>query len=212
MSKPQNMQNGQQITGKPMKFYKNYVRAPISDPNAGYTPIGNMKQYNIANIYERSEPTHLNDLPTLYKVPYKTTPALGTAAPARKFIDVNSQLRSPVHLNKKSANGVSQVSLHPPLIKTVDSRNTPGISPAMATYMNSVQTINYNVEQPAIDRDGLTTVRTNNRWDYVDPKIVQNPNHIIMNYKNGSGNEVSLHQCGISTRNELRNYVELNNC
>lgn len=211
MSLPQKLENGQQLTGKPMKFYKNYVRAPISDPNAGYTPIGNMKQYNIANIYERSEPTHLNDLPTLYKVPYKTTPALGTATTSRKNIDVSSQLRSPVHLNRKTANGISQVVTHPPMLRTVQWEKD-GVSPSMATYLNSVQTINYNLDVPPVDEDGLTAVRTNNRWDYVDPKLVQNPDHILMNYKTGSGNMVSLHQCGISTRNELRNFVELNNC
>ena len=185
MSSQQNIQNGQTITGKPMKFYKNYVKAPISDPNAGFTPIGNMKQYNISNIYERSEPTRLNDLPTLYKVPYKTTPSLGSASTSRKMIDVSSQLRSPVHLNRKTANGVSQVVTHPPTLRTVQWEKD-GVSPAMATYLNTLQATNYNLTTPAVDADGLTAVRTNNRWDYVDPKLVQNPDHILMNYKTGS--------------------------
>ena len=30
--------------------------------------------------------------------------------------------------------------------------------------------------------------------------------------KDVNGNDRSLFQCGISTRNELRNYVEVNNC
>ena len=59
---------------------------------------------------------------------------------------------------------------------------------------------------------GLDSTRYVNRWDIVDPSITQNVNHIIMNMKNVDGSDRSLHQCGLSSRNELRNYVEVNNC
>jgi hypothetical protein len=60
--------------------------------------------------------------------------------------------------------------------------------------------------------DGLNSSRFVNRWNIVDPSITQNVDHIIMNMKDVNGNERSLFQCGISTRNELRNYVETENC
>ena len=51
-----------------------------------------------------------------------------------------------------------------------------------------------------------------NRWDHVDPKITQNVNNIIMNMTTSDGNVISLPSCGLSSRNELRNYVEINKC
>lgn len=44
-----------------------------------------------------------------------------------------------------------------------------------------------------------------NRWDFVDPKVVQNPENII--FANGI-----IPRGGISTRDELRNYMETNSC
>ena len=46
----------------------------------------------------------------------------------------------------------------------------------------------------------------------LDLKNKVNVDNIIMNMKNDKGNDISLYQCGVSTRNELRNYVETNNC
>lgn len=51
----------------------------------------------------------------------------------------------------------------------------------------------------------VTTTSDYNRWDFVDPVLVQNVNNII--FANGV-----IPRGGISTRNELRNYSELNNC
>ena len=59
---------------------------------------------------------------------------------------------------------------------------------------------------------GLASQRFINRWDIVDPRIVQNVDNIVMNTKSADGQIISLHQCGISSRDELRNYVESNNC
>ena len=59
---------------------------------------------------------------------------------------------------------------------------------------------------------GLDSTRYVNRWDIVDPRIVQNVDNIIMNMKRTDGTEKSLFSCGLSSRNELRNYVEVNNC
>jgi hypothetical protein len=54
--------------------------------------------------------------------------------------------------------------------------------------------------------------RSVNRWNIVDPRITQNVDNIIMNMKMVDGSDRSLFSCGISTRDQLRNYVEINNC
>jgi hypothetical protein len=59
---------------------------------------------------------------------------------------------------------------------------------------------------------GLDNKRYINRWDIVDPRVVQNVDNIVMNMKDANGHTISLFSCGISSRNELRNYVEVNNC
>ena len=51
----------------------------------------------------------------------------------------------------------------------------------------------------------VTTATDYNRWDFVDPNVVQNPKNIIF----GDG---VLPRGGISTRNELRNFTQLQNC
>lgn len=51
----------------------------------------------------------------------------------------------------------------------------------------------------------VTTAADYNRWDFVDPNVVQNPKNII--FADGV-----IPPGGISTRNELRNYSQLQNC
>ena len=104
--------------------------------------------------------------------------------------------------------------------------NNPNVSPAMNTFYEQATTINqmgnddYTYSAPldptfiglGQKNDGLQSTRYINRWDIVDPRIVQNVDNIVMNMKNADGHVISLHQCGVSSRNELRNYVEINNC
>jgi hypothetical protein len=205
-----------------------YAQDPIKDPYAqissnGFTPVGNLKTYGVANLYDRPEPTHLRDLRELYTVPYATTPFLGNNVPSRKFVDVDSEtLRYPVFQNKKSAIDISQVTYFPQQINS----NNPSVSPELNNFYNQMVTINMpgrdsQVYSKDIDpmqvklgqeNFGLESNRYINRWNVVDPKVTQNVDHIIMNMKDLDGNLISLHQCGISSRNELRNYVELNKC
>lgn len=58
---------------------------------------------------------------------------------------------------------------------------------------------------PRILPKDVTTATDYNRWAFVDPKIVQNPDHIIF-----AGGVIP--QGGISSRNELQNYILLNKC
>ena len=210
------------------KKLRYYNQDPIRDPyaqisNSGFTPVGNLKTYGVANMYDRSEPTNLRDLPELYTVPYNTTPFLGTNTTSIKYVDDDSTvLRYPVFQNRKSAIGTSQITINPQQIFS----SNPGVSPELNTFYEQATTINllgdedYSYSAP-IDpvfmnlgqkNYGLQSTRYVNRWDIVDPRIVQNVDNIVMNMKNSNGHVISLHQCGVSSRNELRNYVEVNNC
>lgn len=212
-------------TSKKLRFYN---QDPIRDPyaqisNSGFTPIGNLKTYGVANMYDRPEPTQLRDLPEIYTVPYNTTPFLGNINPSIKYVDDDSTvLRYPVFQNRKSAIGTSQVTIYPKQAFV----NNPDVSPEMNTFYSQATTINELGDQDysysaAVDPTfiglgqknyGLQSTRFVNRWDIVDPRIVQNVNNIVMNMTNSDGHVISLHQCGVSSRNELRNYVEVNNC
>jgi len=210
---------------KRLKYYnQNQIKDPYAQiSNSGFTPIGNLKQYNVANMYDRPEPTNLGDLRELYTVPYNTTPFLGTNTTSIKYIDDDSlQLRYPVFQNRKSAVGTSQVTIHPQQAFTYN----PEVSDELNTFYQQATTIaqmgdeDYTYSAPldpvftrlGQKNDGSQSTRYVNRWNIVDPRIVQNVDNIIMNMKNSNGNDISLYQCGISTRNELRNYVETNNC
>ena len=210
------------------KKLRYYNQDQIKDPynqlqNSGFTPIGNLKTYGVANMYDRPEPTNLRDLPELYTVPYSTTPFLGTNTTSIKYInDDSTKLRYPVFQNRKSAIDTSQITTHPQQM----FMENPAVSPALNNFYEQVLTINVagsldqQFETPLDPNKimlgqsnyGLNSKRVVNRWDIVDPRVVQNVDNIVMNTKNSDGAIISLFSCGVSSRNELRNYVEINNC
>lgn len=222
---PNNSSPSLEASSKKLRYYsQDQIKDPYAQiSNSGFTPIGNLKTYGVANMYDRPEPTKLRDLPELYTVPYTTTPFLGTNTTSIKYVDDDStKLRYPVFQNRKSAIGTSQVTIHPQQV----FNSNPNVSQQLNTFYEQATTINqlgnddYSYSA-AVDptfiglgqkNDGAQSTRFINRWDIVDPRIVQNVDNIIMNMKSSSGNTISLHQCGISSRNELRNYVESNNC
>jgi hypothetical protein len=210
---------------KKLRYYnQDQIRDPYAQiSNSGFTPVGNLKTYGVANMYDRPEPTQLRDLPEIYTVPYSTTPFLGTNTTSIKYVDDDStKLRYPVFQNRKSAIDVTQITTHPGQVFV----NNPGVSPELNNYYEQATTINLlgdNDQQFPTDLDpdnimlgqknyGLDNKRYINRWDIVDPRVVQNVDNIVMNMKTSDGHVISLFPCGISTRNELRNYVEVNNC
>ena len=210
------------------KKLRYYNQDQIKDPyaqisNSGFTPVGNLKTYGVANMYDRPEPTKLRDLPELYTVPYNTTPFLGTNTTSIKYVnDDSTKLRYNVFQNKKSAIDVSQVVSHPQQAFV----ENPGVSNSLNNFYEQATTINLlgdrdqqypnNLDPANIKlgqaNDGLNNTRFINRWDIVDPRVVQNVDNIVMNMKDSQGNVIGLFPCGISSRNELRNYVEVNNC
>jgi hypothetical protein len=222
------MNNASPIMDAGSKKLRYYNQDQIRDPyaqisNSGFTPVGNLKTYGVANMYDRSEPTRLRDLPELYTIPYNTTPFLGTNTTSIKYInDDSTKLRYPVFQNRKSAIDISQVTTHPGQVFV----NNPGVSPVLNNFYEQATTINLlgkDDQQFTKDLDptkimlgqdnyGLDNKRYINRWDIVDPRVVQNVDNIVMNMKDADGHVIGLFPCGISTRNELRNYVEVNNC
>ena len=222
------MATGNSIMSTEQKM-KYYSQETITDPYAqistnGFTPLGNLKTYGVANMYDRPEPTKLRDIKELYTVPFATTPFLGNTVPSRKYIDTDSEsLRAPVYLNKKSAIDTSQVTIHPQQV-FIENAN---VSKELNNFYKQVVTINlpghnYETFNGTEDLDdtkiGLgkgdfnNFSRFMNRWDYIDPKITQNVDNIIMNVVTPDGNTISLPPGGLSSRNELRNYVEVNKC
>jgi hypothetical protein len=210
---------------KKVRFYnQDQIKDPYAQiSNSGFTPVGNLKTYGVANMYDRPEPTNLRDLPELYTVPYNTTPFLGTNTTSVKYVnDDSTKLRYPVFQNKKSAIDTSQVVYYPQQAFV----ENPGVSPALNNFYEQATTINLlgqNDQQFTTDLDptrimlgqknyGLNNTRFINRWDIVDPRVVQNVDNIVMNMKDSEGHVIGLFPCGVSTRNELRNYVEVNNC
>jgi len=210
---------------KKLRYYnQDTIRDPYSQiSNSGFTPVGNLKTYGVANMYDRSEPTNLRDLRELYTIPYTTTPFLGTNTTSIKYVDDDStKLRYPVFQNRKSAIDVTQITTHPGQVFVKND----GVSPELNNYYEQATTINLpgsdyqkypnNLDPTNImlgqKNYGLDNSRYINRWDIVDPRVVQNVDNIVMNMKTCDGNIIGLFPCGISTRNELRNYVETNNC
>jgi hypothetical protein len=228
MDKINKIDNSTPLLDAASKKIRYYNQDQIRDPyaqisNSGFTPVGNLKTYGVANMYDLPEPTQLRDLPEIYTVPYSTTPFLGNNTTSIKYIDDDStKLRYPVFQNRKSVIDVSQITTHPGQVFV----NNPGVSPELNNYYEQATTINLlgqDDQRFTTDLDatkimlgqsnyGLDNKRYINRWDIVDPRVVQNVDNIVMNMKTSDGNVIGLFPCGISTRNELRNYVEVNNC
>ena len=143
--------------------------------------IGNMKQYDVRNDYERSIPTRLNPIYQTYVEPYATTPFLGAAAENRMQTNTGTELRFGSNVrNQKSAVALGEVDYN---------RWSPGVE--AYTVQNAGQFNSNGRIQSNIARNGVE-----------DPLL---QNNVL--FANGAFNRT-----GISTRDELHNFVQLNNC
>ena len=135
--------------------------------------------------------------------------------------DDSNKLRYPVFQNRKTAIDVSQVVSYPAQVFV----SNPNVSGVLNNYYEQATTINLEESNEKFTTDldpskinlgqafdGASNKRFVNRWDIVDPRVVQNVDNIVMNMKDSDGHVIGLFPCGVSTRNELRNYVEINNC
>lgn len=105
-----NEENRLRIGSKPMKYYVNQYNSPQSEPFFEYTIIGNQKQYDVRNDFERSIPTRLNPIYPSQVEPYPTNPFLGSTNPSRMYADTDGALRwgNNSMRDKKSAIGLSE--------------------------------------------------------------------------------------------------------
>lgn len=90
-------ENHNRLANLPFQYTANVVTTPqirANDPIQTFTEIGNMKQYNVRNMDERPKPTQLNPLPSVYNIPYATSPFLGAAHEAREFVDDGTKLQT----------------------------------------------------------------------------------------------------------------------
>ena len=136
-----NSENVQLAASKKLKtYYQEQIKDPYAQiSNSGFTPVGNLKTYGVANMYDRSEPTNLRDLPELYTIPYNTTPFLGNNTTSIKYIDNDSlNLRAPVFQNSKTAKTVSEVTFYPQQVFIPNQ----GVSSSLNNFYEQATTIN----------------------------------------------------------------------
>jgi hypothetical protein len=175
-------QNQTRVSSKPMKYYVNQYNSPQTNPFETFSVIGNQKVYNIPNVYDRALPTRLNSIGQVYILPYNTTPYLANAASDRSHIDTGSYLRWGTEIRPKQ----SETSLG-----EVDyNRWSPGVKEE--TVQNAGQfAVGMKMQQP-IGKDGY--------YDYTSQ------NNVLF------GNSAVPGIQGISSRNQLRNFIEVNKC
>jgi hypothetical protein len=166
-----------------MKYFVNQLNTPQSNPFMEFTPIGNQQVYNVQNEYQTPLPTRLNPLYPTYVLPYSTTPNLGQVAPSRLYTDTESVLRYGNNIrDKKSAVATSEVDYNRWDFVSAETVQNAGQFGGSGKIQANAQ---------GIGRDGY--------FDY------NAQNNVI--FANGA-----FPYFGISSRNELHNFMQINNC
>ena len=179
------LENQTRVSSKPMKYFVNQYNSPQVDPFETYSVIGNQKVYDVRNEFERPLPSRLNPIYQTYTEPYNTTPNLSAQNTSRKYVDTGTNLRWGADIRPKQ----SQTSLG-----EVDfNRWSPGV--LEGTVQNAGQLAVGGSMQPSIRRDGY--------YDY------QSQNNVIFGNSALPGGSTGF---GISSRNLLHNYVQVNRC
>lgn len=175
-------ENQLRIGSKPMKYYVNQLNSPQMNPFMEFTVVGNQQVYNVQNNFQTPLPTRLNPVYQTYVFPYSTTPNLAQAAPSMLYADTESNLRFGTDLRQKK----SSVTL-----SEIDyNRWEPGVS--AETVQNAGQFGgSFQANAQGINRDGFFDYKAQNNvlfansaWPYF----------------------------GISSRNELHNFMNINSC
>ena len=183
-------ENELRIGSKPMKYYVNQLNSPQVNPFKEYTVIGNQKSYGVQNMYERPLPTRLNPLYQTYVLPYQTTPFLGNTAPSREYADTLTNLRfgNEGFREKKSSNALSEIDYN---------RWEPGVDAHTIQNAGQFNLTGGRIQQSMgsisgdITRDGF--------FDYKAQNNVLFANSAFPHF-------------GISSRNQMHNSVQLNDC
>jgi len=174
-------ENSLRVGAKPIKYYVNEYNSPQANPFETYSVVGNMKQYDVRNDFERPMPSRLNPIYQSYVTPYKTTPFLASQTENRTHTNTSSQLRFGNDIRPQKS-GVNNTE--------VDyNRWAPNVAPQ--TVQNAGQFQSGAAMQSSISRNGE-----------FDP-LAQN-NVLFANS--------AFPYFGISSRNELHNYVAVGKC
>jgi len=178
-------ENQLRIGSKPMKYYVNQLNSPQMNPFMEFTVIGNQQVYNVENNYQHAVPTRLNPIYQTYVFPYSTTPNLGQASPSMMYSDTESNLRFGTNLrNKKSAVAISEIDYN-------RWDNVSAETVQQAGQFGQISNGRFQANSQGIDRDGFfdhngwnNVLFANSAWPYF----------------------------GISSRNQLHNYMNINSC
>lgn len=181
-----NEANRLRIGAKPMKYYINQYNSPQFEPFMQYSIVGNQKQYNVRNEFERPEPTRLNPIYPSQVTPYPTSPFLGQNYPDRMYVDTDDALRwsrDSAIRNKKTANDNS------------------------AKNYNRWDFVDAATVQNAGQFQFGAKLQSNGRFDLDKDGYYKytGDNHVIM----GNG---AVPYFGLSSRNLLHNIVDLSGC
>lgn len=187
-------ENQLRLGSMPMKYYVNQFNSPQADPFIEYSIVGNQKQYNVRNNYERPLPTRLNPIYPTYVFPYDTTAFLGNQAPNREYADTSTNLRFGAEgmRDKKSAVSLSEVDYN---------RWEPGVSAITVQNAGQFDVLGGKIQQAmgAIGGSYNANVTRDGFFNHEAPNNV-----LFANSAWPPG--------GISTRNQLHNAQEINNC
>jgi hypothetical protein len=177
-----NEENRLRIGSKPMKYYVNQYNSPQVDPFQEYSIVGNQKQFNVRNEFERAIPTRLNPIYPVSVEPYATTPFLGANNPNRIYADTSDALRWSREIAVRPLKSETDLS------SKNYNRWNPGVDEM--TVQNAGQFTGGKVQQ---------NIGSNGYYRYTAP------NHVIF----GNG---AIFYGGISSRAITRNAVDLMNC
>lgn len=178
-------ENQLRIGSKPMKYYVNQLNSPQMNPFMEFTVVGNQQVYGIQNNYQTPLPTRLNPIYQTYVLPYSTTPNLGQVAPSMMYSETESNMRFGTDVRQKK----SSVSL-----SEVDYNRWNYVDPQTVQQAGQFGNLvggRFQANSQGIDRDGFYDYKgwnnvlfANSAWPYF----------------------------GISSRNELHNYMDINKC
>lgn len=178
-------ENQLRIGSKPMKYYVNQLNTPQTNPFTEFTTVGNQQVYNVQNSFDHALPTRLNPIYQTYVFPYSTTPNLGQASPAMMYSDTDSNLRFGTNIrNKKSAVAISEIDYN-------RWDNVSAETVQNAGQFGQISNGKFQPNSQGINRDGFfdhsgmnNVLFANSAWPYF----------------------------GISSRNQLHNEMNINNC
>jgi hypothetical protein len=175
-------QNKLRVGSKPMKYFVNQYNSPQVNPFTEFTVIGNQQVYDVRNEFERAIPSRLRNLPSVYVLPFPTTPNLASQNENRIYTETSSNLRFGQNIkNLKAQNLTTEVDFN---------RYNPAVY--AQTVQNAGQFVlpGAKMQQP-VSSDGYYNYDGNN--------------NIIL------GNS-AVPYFGISSRNLIQNALETSGC